>query len=70
MDRSLRTHVISLEQLVQELGDRVTEPQLQSHEIARIRHQIRVVELALAHYRKAYELEQRVLTSQDTKRRR
>ena len=66
MDRSLRAHIISLELRVQELRDQLTDPQRPSREIAYIRRQVKAVELALAHYRKAYELEQGVLMSLDT----
>lgn len=60
MLRSLRDHMVELEMRIQALRDKLTLPNLTEEERARTNSQIQVAELALSHYMKAFELEQKI----------
>jgi hypothetical protein len=65
MQSSLHDHIMFLEQSIQALSDRLTDPAHTTDERKRIHSQIRDAELALAHYRKAFELEGRLPVDSD-----
>ena len=52
--------MVELEMRIQALRDKLTLPNLTEEERARTNSQIRVAELALSHYMKAFELEQKI----------
>jgi hypothetical protein len=58
MQSTLQEHILRLELKIQTLCDQLTDPYRTNAERERFQAEIRVAELALAHYRKAYELEQ------------
>lgn len=60
MLRSLRDHIVELEMRIQTLRDKLTLPNLTEPERESVHAQIQVAELALSHYMKAYELEQKI----------
>jgi hypothetical protein len=60
MLRPLRDHVMDLEHRLQALRDQLTRPNLSAEERKRIATKMRVSELALKHYLKAFELERKV----------
>ena len=60
MQNTLHEHIMRLELNIQALSDQLTDPHLTTPERDQIESEIRIAELALAHYRKAYELEQTV----------
>lgn len=60
MQNTLHEHIMRLELNIQALRDQLTDPYLATTERNQIEAEIRVAELALAYYRKAYELEQTV----------
>ena len=62
MQNTLHEHIMRLELNIQTLRDQLTDPYLSTTERNQIESEIRVAELALAYYRKAYELEQTVTT--------
>lgn len=57
MQSTLHEHIMHLELKIQTLRDQLTAPYLTGLEHDRIQSEIHVAELALAHYRKAFELE-------------
>lgn len=60
MQRTLNEHLLRLQHRSQELSDQLTNPALSIHERNRIESEIRVTELALTCYLKAYEIEQKI----------
>ena len=59
MMQPLRNHVINLELRIQTLREELTRPALGEGERKRVETRIRLSELALKHYIKAFELEQK-----------
>lgn len=59
MLQPLRNHVLNLELRLQALRDELTRPVLTGEERKRVQVKIRLSELALKHYVKAFELEQK-----------
>ena len=57
MDRTLHEHILYLEHRIQSLRDQLTESHRTAGERERVGAEIKVAELALAHYRAAYDLE-------------
>lgn len=55
----LRDHIMNLEQRLQALCDELIRPALTAGERKRIERRLRVSELALRHYVKAFELERK-----------
>jgi hypothetical protein len=55
MQHILHEHILRLEDRIQALSDQLTDP-----ERDRLSDELRVAELALAYYRKAFELEQQI----------
>jgi hypothetical protein len=64
MQRTLNDHILQLHQTLQELGDQLTKPAISSAERKRVESEIRVAELALTCYLKAFEIEQKIAQSQ------
>lgn len=60
MRRTLHEHIIFLEQKLQELGDHLTRPGLSRVERESITRETEIAKDALQHFRKAYELEQKL----------
>ncbi|HZP04629.1 MAG TPA: hypothetical protein VFB43_07000 [Terracidiphilus sp.] len=60
MKRTLHDHIVYLEQTVQSLRDQLTRPTLTSTKLETVHTELKTAELALAHYRKAHELEQKI----------
>lgn len=60
MQRTLNEHLLQLQHKTQELSDQLTSPALSNPERNRIESEIRVVELALTCYLKAFEIEQKI----------
>jgi hypothetical protein len=60
MLRPLRDHIMNLEHRLQDLRGELTRPGLTKEERERIETRMRTSELALQHYVKAFELEQKV----------
>ena len=60
MQSTLHDHMTRLRNRAQELNDRLTSPRLSGSERNRIECEIRVAELALVCYIKAYEIEQKI----------
>lgn len=60
MQNTLHEHIMRLELNIQTMRDQLTDPHLVDAERDHIKTEIRVAELALVYYRKAYELEQTV----------
>jgi hypothetical protein len=60
LQRPLHEHIIFLEQRIQELRDQLTVSDPGGEELVRIRAQIQTAELSLAHFRAAYDLEQKL----------
>ena len=60
MLRSLRDHIVELQLRIQTLRDKLTLPNLTEAERASINSQIQLADLALSHYMKAFELEQKI----------
>ena len=60
MQRTLHQHFVFLEERIQELRDRLTEPAQTQADLARIQVEIEIAELALQHYRAAVDLEGRL----------
>jgi hypothetical protein len=57
MRRSLQSHITYLETLIQEVGERLTEPDLAPEEVEDLQLQLFSAQGALEHYRQAYALE-------------
>jgi hypothetical protein len=57
MQQTLHQHIVRLEEMIQRLSDELTKPHRPSSEIERITGEIKKAELALAHYRAAFDLE-------------
>lgn len=57
MRHSLQSHIIYLEEKIQSLRDRLTNPHLNPDEHQGLKAQVFHAELALEHYREAYALE-------------
>ena len=60
MRRTLHDHIVYLEQTVQSFRDQLTRPTLTLSDREHIHTELKTAELALAHYRKAHELEERI----------
>ena len=60
MERTLREHIVGLEERRQLLRDQLTKPSLSRAERARIQQEIATVELALTRYLEAFQLEQKL----------
>jgi len=61
MMQTLQSHIHHLEERIQTMSDRLTRPVLTPEDRTRIQSEILIAELALDHYRKAYELEQTIV---------
>lgn len=59
MLQPLRDHIMHLEQRLQALRDELTRPTLNAGERKHIERRMRISELALRHYVKAFELERK-----------
>lgn len=59
MDRTLYDHVLYLEEKIQALRAELTEPRRVSRDYERIEAELNAAETALAHYRAAFNLEQK-----------
>ncbi|HEV2696727.1 MAG TPA: hypothetical protein VGU90_01970 [Terriglobales bacterium] len=59
MDRPLREHIDNLQSRILRLGEQVMDNNLTQEERNKIQSEIWAAELALNHYRKALELEQK-----------
>jgi hypothetical protein len=59
MLRPLRSHILDLEHRLQAMRDQLTRPALTPEEREHIEMRMRASELALEHYRQAFELEQK-----------
>ena len=57
MRHSLQSHIVYLEKLIQEVGDRLTHPGLAPEEVEDLQLQLFSAQGALEHYREAYALE-------------
>lgn len=57
MRHSLHSHIIYLENSIQDVRNRLTQPRLTEEEIEDLRLQLALAESALEHYRQAYTLE-------------
>lgn len=66
MRRSLRSHIVYLENTIQSLRDSFTKPGLSIDEVQDLELQLTLAESALAHYRAAYELESSVSGAEPT----
>lgn len=60
MEKSLRNHIVYLENCVRGLNKRAAEPNCTPEERNRFQAEILIAEQALASYRTAYELEQEI----------
>jgi hypothetical protein len=60
MQRTLNDHILRLRLKSQELRDKLTGTSLPVKEQARIKSELRDAELALGHFLKAFEIEQRL----------
>lgn len=60
MQRSLHEHILSLETKIQELREQLTDHHRVQLELDSTEAELRVAELALTHYRSAYELEKKL----------
>ena len=60
MERTLGEHITYLQNRVQSLQRQLTDSTLTEIERNRIQAEIQVAELALSHYRKAFELEREI----------
>jgi hypothetical protein len=60
MQRTLNQHLLQLQHTAQELNDRLTNPNLSGIERDRIESEIRIADLALMCYLKAFEIEQKI----------
>lgn len=58
MQQSLNSHMFHLEAVIKDLDDRLTGGDFTSPERVRFIAELRTAQLALIHYRQAYELEQ------------
>lgn len=63
MQHPLYEHFLSVQHRMQALKDRLTESSVAADQRKRIESDIELAELALMHYRKAYELEQKICFS-------
>ena len=63
MHNSLHDHILALEERIQELREQLTCRARTEAERARTKTDLSVAETALAHYRAAYELEERTESS-------
>ena len=59
MEQQLHDHIILLEDQIQTISDRLTSPRLTGFERGRCEADLRIAETALAHFRAAYDFEQR-----------
>jgi hypothetical protein len=66
MQNTLRHHVLFLEHRLQTLNDQLTSPQPLNVGHESLQSEIRVVQSALAHYQKAFDLEQLIVSSQSS----
>lgn len=57
MRHTLHSHIIYLENTIQDLKNRLTSPRLTADEILDLQMQLTLAESALTHYREAYALE-------------
>jgi hypothetical protein len=57
MRHSLHAHIVYLENLIQDVRNRLTRPALGPAEVEDLQLQLTLAESALDHYRRAYELE-------------
>jgi hypothetical protein len=57
MRHSLHAHIVYLENLIQDVRNRLTQPALGPAEVEDLQLQLTLAEGALDHYRRAYELE-------------
>lgn len=57
MRHSLHAHIVYLENLIQDVRNRLTRPGLAPAEVEDLQLQLTLAESALEHYRRAYELE-------------
>ncbi len=60
MQHTLHEHILRLENRIQALSDQLTDSDRTIPERDRLSEELRVAELALAYYRKAFELEQQI----------
>jgi hypothetical protein len=60
MERPLKEHISFLESRVQELNRLIMQNSRTQAECNRLEAEIRAAELALAYYRKAFEMEKRI----------
>lgn len=61
MKRTLHDHIVYLQQTVQSLRDELTRPNLSLVQREALGMELATAELALAHYRKAHELEEQIV---------
>jgi hypothetical protein len=59
MQSTLHEHVLHLEHVIQALTDQLTDPRRKPSERDRFNYELRMAEISLRYYRKAFELEQR-----------
>jgi len=64
MRQSLRSHILYLENTIQDLRNRLTQPRLTPVQIEDLNLQLSLAESAVEHYRQAYTLELSVSGSQ------
>lgn len=64
MRHTLHSHIIYLENTIQDLKNRLTSPRLTADEILDLQMQLTLAESALTHYREAYALELSVAGSE------
>ncbi len=60
MQNTLQAHILHLEHKIQESRDQLTNPALTPAERTRMQSEMEIAELALNHYVKAFELEQKI----------
>lgn len=58
MQQTLHSHISHLKEVIGILDDRLADSQLTPAERVQLSAELRVAQLALVHYRQAYELEQ------------